>query len=126
MYYFGDKSSRELATLHPALKEILNRVISIYNFSIISGHRTEEEQWTAYVAGASQRDGITRLSKHQEYPSPAVDLAPWPIDWDDLDRFYELSLAVRGVAAGLGIELIWGGDWKSFPDYGHYELVNHG
>ncbi len=55
-------------------------------------------------------------------PSLAVDLAPYPIDWNDLKRFHELAGRILEVAALLDIPLTWGGHWHSFKDYPHYEL----
>ena len=47
-------------------------------------------------------------SKHNKLPSKAVDVAPYPIDWNDPDRFYHFAGYVRGIAEGMGIKIRWG------------------
>jgi len=62
--------------------------------------------------------------RHNKSPSRAVDLAPYPIDFQDIKRFEILGWFVKGLAKGLGIKVIWGGDWANFRDWGHFELVD--
>jgi len=55
--------------------------------------------------------------KHNRSPSMAVDAAPYPIDWQDRERFYYFAGYVMGVADMLHAEglithrLRYGGDW---------------
>ena len=67
------------------------------------------------------RDGFVKSSDHNCYPSRAVDVAPWPLDWDDEKRFIEFSHYVRGFAANMKIPILWGGDWD-FQDLAHWYL----
>ncbi len=60
-------------------------------------------------------------SKHGD--GQAVDLAPWPIDWNDLKRFRRLAVLVKRAAVLEGVTIVWGGDWTSTEDYPHFELV---
>ena len=68
---------------------------------------------------------------HTTCLSEAVDIAPYPINWKDTEKFYYVAGIVMGVAGMLGIELRWGGDWdrdddlhdQTFMDLGHFELV---
>jgi hypothetical protein len=70
-------------------------------------------------------------SKHNQSPSMAVDVAPYPIDWADRERFNYFAGYVMGVASQHGIALRWGGDWNrdwkvrdnNFDDLPHYELI---
>lgn len=63
----------------------------------------------------------------------AVDAAPWPIDWNDTDRFLVFGGFVLGTAREQGLVIRWGGDWDSdwnlrdqtFIDLPHFELVYH-
>ena len=65
--------------------------------------------------------------------SRAVDMAPYPIDWEDRERFHYFAGHVMGIAATMGGQLRWGGDWdedtevddNSFDDLPHYELVTY-
>lgn len=68
---------------------------------------------------------------HNKTPSLAVDVAPWPIDWNDKNRFYHFAGRVQGIAQMFNIKIRWGGDWDSdndlkdqnFYDLPHFELV---
>lgn len=120
-YHFSSNSRKHLKTVHPALREILHRAILEYDFSVICGHRGEAEQNYAYDQGFSKLKWPH--SKHNSYPSLAVDIAPYPILWQDVVRFTELSKIIKRIAAEMTIPIIWGGDFHSFFDGAHYELV---
>jgi len=123
---FGKASLEKLDTLHTDLQKVLNGVIEMTDFTIIEGHRSQEKQDELF------RDGKTKVrsSKHNLSPSEAVDIAPWPIDWNNRERFFYLAGIVRGIAVGLGVDIRWGGDWDSdgetedneFDDLPHFEL----
>ncbi len=53
----------------------------------------------------------------------AVDVIPYPIDWENITRFYRFGGFVKAIAVMLGIPLIWGGDWQKFKDLPHFELT---
>ncbi len=53
--------------------------------------------------------------------SAAVDVAPWPIVWDDVVRFQVVAAFILAAAMRLGVGLEWGGLWRQ-KDYGHFEL----
>ena len=63
----------------------------------------------------------------------ACDVVPYPIDWNDRERFHLFAGFVLGIANQMGIELRWGGDWNrnwevddnKFDDFPHFELVNY-
>lgn len=136
MPHFGIDSKTRLYTIDDELQAVLNRSILHFNFKIIWGYRGEVAQTEAYLTGRSTKQWPD--SKHNRNrlgevraPSMAVDIAPWPIDWMDVERFYYLAGWVMCDAAALGIALRWGGDWdrdtevqdQSFFDLGHFELV---
>lgn len=126
---FGTKSQAELDTCHEDLQKVANKAIQIMDFSVVDGHRTEEQQNDYFERGVSKiqwPDG-----KHNKTPSQAFDLAPYPIDWSNkpkaIARFYLLAGVVLAVAAEMNIKLRWGGDWdgdwdlfdQNFDDLGH-------
>ncbi len=63
----------------------------------------------------------------------AADMAPYPVDWNDRNRFFYLAGIVKGCAARLGLKVRWGGDFNqdqnfrndSFVDLPHFELVGN-
>lgn len=137
---FGKTSSERLATCHKDLQTIFNEVIKSLDCSILCGHRGKKEQDKALVDGFSQVQ--YPHSKHNPYPSLAVDAAPYftdlkNTDWSDALAFanfagYVQAVANELLAKGLITHRIrWGGDWDcdgrtkdhSFIDLPHFELV---
>lgn len=127
---FGESSRSRLATCHPDIQKVMNEVIKHYDCSIITGHRNEEDQNRAVKEGKSKTSYPN--SKHNSIPSRAVDVAPYPIDWADLSRFYYFAGIVMTVAKQMNVKLRWGGDWdkdqvfsdNKFNDLPHFELVD--
>lgn len=128
MYKFGSRSQKNLMEAHPDLQKLFNEVIKHYDCAVIEGHRPEWEQNKAYHAGKSKLK--FPHSKHNQMPSLAVDVIPWPVDWNDYKRFYFFGGLVKGIADQMGIDIRWGGDWdsdnsfkdQSFHDLPHFEL----
>lgn len=133
---FGRMSVSRLSTCDRRWKRILQEVVTYYDCTIITGHRTEEEQNIKFAEGTSEVSWPS--SKHNSNPSMAVDVAPWPIpvDWGDKEwkertKFYELKAIIFFVAAKQGVEIRWGGDWdrdydyldNKFDDLIHFEII---
>lgn len=126
---FGKTSRKRLESCHPDLQRLFNEVIKHFDCTVLCGERTKEEQDEAYRTGMSTVKYPN--SKHNNSPSTAVDVAPYPIAWKDTDRFYYFAGIVKGIAFGMGINIRWGGDWDSdtdlhdqiFMDLPHYEVV---
>ena len=112
-------SLEKLKTCDARLQAICHEAIKTYDFVVLCGHRSEADQEKAFREGHSKVKFPN--SKHNVYPSLAVDLAPYPIDWIDLTRFHYLAGVMLAVAASKGIPIEWGGDWK-MRDYPHYQL----
>ncbi len=129
MAHYGKRSLDRLATCDIRLRMVFHRVIQFYDVQILWGHRNEAEQNEAFDCKASKKRWPD--SKHNSQPSKGIDAVPYPIDWEDRERFFYLAGIVRAVAASMGIELRWGGDWDSdedfkdqtFNDLGHWEIV---
>jgi len=124
---FSKKSLEILSTCELPLQVLMRLAIqSGQDFSIICGHRGEEEQNEAFAQGHSKLR--YPKSKHNTSPSQAVDIAPYPIDFSDIQRFKKLSVIIKDTWSKMseiekaGWELQWGGDWKTFRDYPHWEL----
>jgi peptidoglycan L-alanyl-D-glutamate endopeptidase CwlK len=118
-----------LATCHRDLQDLFGEVVKKIDCTILEGHRDETLQNLAYEEGKSRLRYPE--SKHNELPSLAVDVSPYPIDWDDMDRWYFFAGYVQRTADEMGIDIRWGGDWDSdrefddqtFNDLPHWELV---
>lgn len=123
---FSKRSLTQLDSCHVVLQRLLRRVIERTDFTVLCGFRNQEAQERAYQAGASKLQ--FPHSKHNISPSLAVDIVPFPIDWDDTMRFRELASVVKeewGLmkeTEKLRYEVIWGGDWLTFRDLPHFEI----
>jgi len=130
MFKFSEKSRSELDTCEEQLQWLFETVLKKYDCSILEGHRGKKKQNTYYRTKKSRK--MFPDSKHNSEPSRAVDVAPYPIDWDDTKRFYHFAGYVKAVADLKGINIRWGGDWdndndlndQKFMDLVHFELVN--
>jgi hypothetical protein len=127
---FSRRSLDRLNTCDARLRVIFNQVIKHFDCTVLEGHRGEEAQNEAFRQGHSQLqwpDG-----KHNAWPSQAVDVAPYPIDWEDRERFTYFAGFVMGIAISQGIKIRWGGDWNMdmdlkdnrFDDLVHFELID--
>ena len=116
---FSNASKAKLATCHDDIQKLMNAVIEKVDIIILCGHRGEVDQNAAYANGTSKLR--YPYSKHNSSPSNAVDIAPYPLDWDNAKRFRDLAVVVKATAAELNIPIKWGGDWKSFCDLPHWE-----
>ncbi len=116
---FGKRSQAELDTCHPDIIRLLNRAIKEYDFSVLEGTRTKEEQTAAYESGASKL--AWPKSRHNRIPSGAVDIVPYPVDWKNLHRFHDLALVIKQCAAEENIKIDWGWDLWQW-DMPHWQL----
>lgn len=117
---FSKKSKKKLKTCAANLQKLFNVVVKHVDCTVLEGHRGKEAQNHAFDTGRSQLKWDK--GNHNKSPSKAVDVVPYPIDWDNVARFREFAQFVKGVAAGLDIKITSGGlDWKKFKDYPHFE-----
>ena len=126
MYKFSKSSNTRLSTCHPDLVRLLNELIKHRDFSVLCGHRSKEEQDAVFNSGNSKVQYPN--SKHNAYPSVAVDIQPYPMS-NNNDLYYLMGYTMR-LADELGIKLRWGGDWNGnhttgddWQDAFHIELV---
>lgn len=129
MPQFGSTSRTRLETCHQDLQTIFNYVIKSFDCTIICGYRDKKAQNKAYD------DGFSKVrfpnSKHNMSPSIAVDVIPWPIEWENTKRMKYFAGYVMGIAKVLGYELVSGLDWDNdtilkdhtFKDHPHFQLV---
>ena len=128
MAKFGKSSRKRLGTCDDNLKLLFNEVVKNFDCSIIVGYRGREDQNKAFREGHSKVKWPN--GRHNKQPSSAVDVAPYPIDWDDRERFIYFAGFVKGVAYRMNISIRWGGDWdgdtelsdNKFDDLVHFEL----
>ena len=125
---FGKSSRERLATCDERLQAVFNEVIKTIDCSVLEGHRDGARQDKLF------EEGKTKVKfpngRHNSLPSNAVDVTPYPVDWDDRERQTLFAGFVIGVASQMGVNLRWGGDWdqdfevqdNKFDDFPHFEI----
>lgn len=130
MPIFGKKSKERLKGVDVRLVNVLNEVVKYFDITVIEGLRSQERQNELVAQGKSK----TKFGKHVQ--GKAVDIAPYPIDWNSRDDFHYLGGFVLGVASKMGVDIRWGGDWSdsslsqnarttkdnNFDDLVHFEI----
>jgi hypothetical protein len=126
---YSKQSAGRLSTCDPRLQDVFNEVIKHFDCSVLQGHRGQIEQNECVRRGTSKTPWPK--SKHNSIPSKAADVAPYPIDWSDRERFAHFAGFVLGIAVLKGVKLRWGGDWNQdrktkderFFDAVHFEII---
>lgn len=124
---FSVRSSKRLASCHTDIQIVCNELIKDYDFSVLCGHRGLMDQMKAFNNGKSLAK--FPYSKHNKYPSMAIDICPYPLkNWDDKDSFNEMGIRFLHVASMLKrLKIItndfkWGKDFTGLADYCHFEI----
>lgn len=132
-FVLGKTSLARLKGVDEQLVNIVKRAIEIseVDFTVLEGVRTLERQRELYAQGRTAPGKIvtwTMKSRHIE--GKAVDLVPYPLDWNDLDKFDKIKNAMFQAAREQDVNLRWGADWdgdgkyreKGEYDSPHFEL----
>ena len=150
MIVLGERSLSRLQGVHPDLIRVVRRAALLatpeQDFTVIEGVRSREAMMVNWGKGRTAGECVSHgvpasysepslkkvtwlsnpfASNHAKKPDGfghAVDLAPYPIDWEDKARFNSLALIMLSAAHQEGVKIIWGGSWKKSPDLPHYEL----
>ena len=129
MFYFSESSQEKLDTTHRLIQELMTNVLKYIDITILEGHRTQERQMELFLTHRSELNGTNKLSKHQQFPSLAVDVIPYKKGHNVFDgsekstlMFYELARRVFIEARKLGLNITWGGHWESLIDMPHWQI----
>lgn len=140
MYNLGVKSRNRLQGVHPTLIKVVELAIqsTAQDFSVLEGVRSKLRQHELYAQGRTAPGPIvtwTLNSNHFRNAKTgfghAVDLIPYPLDWNDLAKFDAIAKAMFEAADYLGVAIRWGADWdrdgkpreRGETDSPHFELV---
>jgi len=125
-FTFGERSEKSLQGVHPDLIKIARRTLQIspIDFMVIEGVRDSVRQEKLVNEGASTTTHSRHIPNTQGYAC-AIDimcLDPAKHGTWENKLYLELSKYFKQAADQLSVPMEWGGDWKSFHDYGHYQL----
>lgn len=130
---FDKRSETIIMTLHPVAQEKARKflkkvkeanILGDTTIKIISGTRTYTEQSAIYAQGRTKPGNIVTNA------APGRSNHNFGIAWDvglfkDGDYLQESSLYRKVGAEGKKIDQVeWGGDWSSFVDTPHYQVIN--
>ena len=125
-FKLGKNSINNLAGVDGRLIAIADLAIELTNidFGVPStgGLRTEADQAKLFADGVSKADGVNNKSYHQS--GKAMDVYAYvdgKASWDKL-HLAVIASAKLQASAQLGYKLKWGGLWKSWQDYPHFEI----
>ena len=119
------RSLKSLEHVHPDLVGVVRAAYACSRipFIVIQGLRTVAEEQANVAKGAS----TTMHSRHLADAhglACAVDVMADPdgrADWKPID-YQPIAAAMLDCGHQLGVTVEWGGDWKSFKDWGHFQL----
>lgn len=133
MFKLGKRSEERLVGVDARLVAVVRRAIelSTVDFTVLEGVRTKARQQELFDQGRKTPGKIvtwTMKSKHID--GLAVDLVPFPVDWNDREKFIAIARAMFAAASELGVTIRWGANWdgddkpfeKGEYDSPHFEL----
>jgi hypothetical protein len=132
MPHFGKRSKQRLEGVDDRLVKVLNKAVEYFDITVIEGLRSQERQNQLVKEGKSK----TKFGKHVQ--GKAVDIAPYPVDFNARDDFHYLGGFILAIAMSMGVKIRWGGDWNasslyqgkrttkdnSFDDLVHFEILD--
>lgn len=147
-FRFGKTSLARLETVDERLRAICHLALckSPIDFMVLEGRRTMQRQHELYGQGRTaaqlkavgvnpalakpSMQKVTWTLKSNHFTGRAVDLVPWPVDWNDASKFDRIAQSMFAAAEELGIDLRWGADWdqdgkpreRGETDSPHFEL----
>ena len=155
----GQRSLSRLDGVHPDLVRVVKRAAIMAtadeDFTVLEGIRSKEQMCINYgkgrtaaqceakgVAGKYAQPKVAKVtwlsdpfnSNHRRRADGygrAVDLAPFPIDWNNHARFDRLANLMFRAASIEGVAIRWGADWdrdgkaweRGESDSPHFELA---
>jgi peptidoglycan L-alanyl-D-glutamate endopeptidase CwlK len=125
-FQLSNNSIMNLSGVDDRLIDIADVAIKLspIDFGIPStgGLRTQQDQAKLFTDGVSKCDGVNNKSNHQS--GKALDVYAYvdgKASWNK-SHLTTIATAMLQASAQLGYELKWGGLWKSWQDYPHFEI----
>ena len=150
-FNLSQKSLDKMNGVDERLQRVVKRAIQLtkQDFMVLEGVRTKEQCMINYGKGRTAAQCVAKgvpaqyanpnaakvtwlndpfASKHVS--GKAVDLVPYPVDWNDLKKFDAIAKAMLQAAKELNVPIRWGADWdndgkpreKGESDSPHFEI----
>lgn len=127
MRKFSKRSLNNLEGVHPKLRAVVEAALqrSEVDFTVVEGLRTYERQVQLKKDGFSKTLKSYHL-KQSDGHGHAVDLYPYyngSVQVEpDKEKWLMINKAMMECAEELGVNLTWGGNWKTIVDQPHYQI----
>ena len=150
-FNLSQKSLDKMNGVDERLQRVVKRAIQLskQDFMVLEGVRTREQCMINYGKGRTIAQCVAKgvpaqyanpnaakvtwlndpfASKH--VTGKAVDLVPYPVDWNDLKKFDVIAQAMLQASKELSIPIRWGADWdgdgkpreRGESDSPHFEI----
>ena len=126
------RSEAMLQHVHPDLCKVIRAAAQTPQpFIVTYGIRTQAAEAQAVASGHSTTMHSRHLPQsHENLMSCAVDVDaavnghpdPTFAKGHEGQVFGQIAAQIKAAAAALNIPVEWGGDWKAFKDFGHFQL----
>ena len=120
-FALSKKSKEKLEGIDMRLVRLVEQAITEteIDFTVLEGLRTPERQQQLV------NDGFSQTMKSKHLTGHAVDLGAivdGKLSWDK-KHYPAIAVAMKKAAADQNVNIRWGGDFKSFFDGPHFELM---
>jgi peptidoglycan L-alanyl-D-glutamate endopeptidase CwlK len=120
-FKLSQRSLDRLKGVDDDLVAVVKRAIELteVDFGVTEGIRTLDRQRILFNEGKSK----TMKSKH--LIGRAVDVVAYvdgKVSWEK-EYYHTIATAMKNAATELNVNIKWGGDFKSFFDGPHFELI---
>ena len=150
-FNLSQKSLDKMNGVDERLQRVVKRAIQLskQDFMVLEGVRTRQQCMINYGKGRTIAQCVAKgvpaqyanpnaakvtwlndpfASKH--VTGKAVDLVPYPVDWNDLKKFDVIAQAMLQASKELSIPIRWGADWdgdgkpreRGESDSPHFEI----
>lgn len=133
MRSWTERSLKSMRGLHPDLIRVLDRALEISPtaFVVTEGLRSLERQKELVRIGASktlksrhlvQADGYGHAFDFYAYLDTNKDGKVTFEEMSNVRLMIPIAAAIKSAAVTEKVAVTWGGDWRKFRDYPHFEL----
>lgn len=128
MRTWSKRSLTNMSGIHPDLRRVLDRALqeSPIDFVVIEGLRTMERQREMLRIKATTTLNSRHLTGHAVDIYAYVDInADGKVTFEEMSNarlMKQIADAIKAAARAENVPIVWGGDWRTFKDFPHFEL----
>lgn len=118
----GPKSQERLNQVRADLKAVCYKAFETmpFDITITEGLRSQKRQAELFAQGA------TKVMTSRHMSGNAIDMCPYPVDYNDTARFKIMAHHMFAAAKELGTTIRWGGNWSRIDENQPYPPLKPG